>query len=86
MFERGFQTGGREGIIQGMWPVQRVESITSLLALRKIQAYEQKALLAYNKFMWCFHKAKLVMCLPYKHTKNLWVENIFPATPGPTFI
>ena len=40
MFERGFQTGGREGIIQGMWPVQGVESITSLLALMKIQAYE----------------------------------------------
>ena len=36
----GFQTGGREGIIQGMWPVQGVESITSLLALMKIQAYE----------------------------------------------
>ena len=40
MFERGFQTGVRESIIQGMWPVQGVESITSLLALMKIQAYE----------------------------------------------
>ena len=39
MFERGVPNRG-EGIIQGMWPVQGVESITSLLALMKIQAYE----------------------------------------------
>ena len=41
MFERGVPKRGEERVYyKGMWPVQEVESIASLLALMKIQAYE----------------------------------------------
>ena len=41
MFEKGGSKQGEGRVyFKGMWPVQGVESIASLLALMKIQGYE----------------------------------------------